>query len=113
MAYTENTTEFAKAERAVSAADRELRRAVQLMNEGVRPRLAQLGTAAVAVGVLGALIVGRGRRSRSRLSKAFDYSVLLPLAASAIPRIVSLVSSPRAAAVYPASRPVDGGRSRT
>lgn len=110
MAYTENETEFARAERAVTAADRDLRRAVRLLNDEARPRLAQLGVAAVAVGVLGALVFGRGRRSRSRVSRAFDYSVLLPLAASAIPRIVSLVSSPRAHAVYPSSRAFDARR---
>lgn len=112
MAYTENATEFAKAERAVTAADRDLRRAVQLIGDEARPRLAQLGIAVVAVGVLGALVVGRGRRSGSRVSRAIDYSVLLPLAASAIPRIVSLVSSPRAHAFYPASRPADTHRRR-
>lgn len=115
MAYTENATDFAKADRAVTAADRDLRRAVQLISEEARPRLAQLGMAAVAVGILGALVAGRGRRSASRVSRAIDYSVLLPLAASAVPRIVSYFSSPRARAagpraVYPASRPIDTRR---
>ncbi len=101
---------LAHAERAVALADEEVRSALQVLGAGARPRLAQSGIAAVAVGVVGAMIVRRGHRSGSRLSKAIDYSVLLPLAASLIPRIVSTLSSPRATTAYPP--PTVDGRMR-
>ncbi|SRR5690606_32376946 len=84
---------LARADQAVAAADRDVRTAVQVLGNGATPRLAQIGMAAVAVGVVGALLMRRGRRSSSRLSKAIDYTVLLPLAANVIPRIVAMMSS--------------------
>ncbi|MCO5099387.1 MAG: hypothetical protein M9885_00570 [Burkholderiaceae bacterium] len=84
---------LARADRAVRAADQDLRNAVQLLSSGATPRLAQIGAAAMAVGVVGAFLLRRGRRSNSRFSKAIDYSVLLPLAASVIPRVVAMMSN--------------------
>ncbi len=83
---------LARADRAVSSADHDVRTAVQTLSSGATPRLAQIGAAAVAVGIVGALLLRRGRRSNSRLSKAIDYTVLLPLAANVIPRIVAMMS---------------------
>lgn len=103
---------LARADRAVRAADQDLRNAVQLLSSGATPRLAQIGTAAVAVGVVGALLLRRGRRSNSRLSKAIDYTVLLPLAASVIPRIVAMMSNQPPAYRSPGAGP-SYGRSRT
>ncbi|MBW7923931.1 MAG: hypothetical protein H3C59_04200 [Burkholderiaceae bacterium] len=104
---------LARADRAVTTADHDLRNAVQILSSGATPRLAQIGAAAVAIGVVGALLLRRGRRSNSRLSKAIDYTVLLPLAANVIPRIVAMMSGPQSPAyrapVDPATRA--GGRS--
>ncbi len=82
---------IARADRAVTTADEDVRSALQVLSEGATPRLAQIGVVAVAVGVVGALFLRRGRRSNSRLSKAIDYTVLLPLAANIIPRIVAMI----------------------
>lgn len=86
---------LARADRAVTTADYDVRTAVQMLSSGATPRLAQIGAAAVAIGVVGALLLRRGRRSNSRLSKAIDYTVLLPLVANVVPRIVSMMSGPQ------------------
>lgn len=96
---------LARADRAVTAADRDVRTAVQVLNAGATPRLAQIGIAAVAVGVVGALLMRRGRRSNSRLAKAFDYTVLLPLAANIIPRVVAMMSPPTPTYASPVVEP--------
>ncbi len=82
---------LARADRAVTTADQDVRSAVRVLSNGATPRLAQIGVAAVAVGVVGALFLRRGRRSNSRIAKAIDYTVLLPLAANIIPRIVAML----------------------
>lgn len=86
---------LARAERAVAAADQDVRRAVQTLSSGATPRLAQIATAAAAIGLVGALLLRRGRRSR--LAKAIDYTVLLPLAANLIPRVVAMMSGQQSA----------------
>lgn len=86
---------LARAERAVTIADQDVRRAVQTLSSGATPRLAQIATAAAAIGLVGALLLRRGRRSR--LAKAIDYTVLLPLAANLIPRVVAMMSSQQSA----------------
>ncbi|MDT3678578.1 MAG: hypothetical protein ROZ64_07060 [Burkholderiaceae bacterium] len=105
---------LARADRAVSTADYDVRTAVQMLSSGATPRLAQIGAAAVAIGVVGALLLRRGRRSNSRLSKAIDYTVLLPLAANVIPRIVAMMSGtqqhPYRAPVEPRYAPRDRAR---
>lgn len=88
---------LARAERAVAAADQDVRRAVQTLSSGATPRLAQVATAAAAIGLVGALLLRRGRRSNSRLSRAIDYTVLLPLAANLIPRVVAMMSGQQSA----------------
>lgn len=88
---------LARAERAVAAADQDVRRAVQTLSSGATPRLAQVATAAAAIGLVGALLLRRGRRSNSRLSRAIDYTVLLPLAANLIPRVVAMISGQQSA----------------
>lgn len=89
---------LARAERAVAAADQDVRRAVQTLSSGATPRLAQVATAAAAIGLVGALLLRRrGRRSSSRLSRAIDYTVLLPLAANLIPRVVAMMSGQQSA----------------
>ncbi|HEY0878667.1 MAG TPA: hypothetical protein VGE10_09465 [Zeimonas sp.] len=98
---------LARADRAVTTADQDVRSAVQMLSNGATPRLAQIGVAAVAVGVVGALLLRRGRRSNSRLAKAIDYTVLLPLAANVIPRIVAMMSGQPPAG--PASPVVEPG----
>lgn len=95
---------LARADRAVTAADQDVRAALQTLSSGATPRLAQIGTAAAAVGIIGALLLRRGRRSNSRLAKAFDYTVLLPLAASVIPRVVAMLSSQQPTCRAPAER---------
>ncbi len=102
-----------RADRAVTTADRDVRTAVQVLGEGATPRLAQIGLAAVALGVVGALLVRSGRRSNSRLFKAIDYSVLLPLAANVIPRIVSMMSNSRQPYASPVVQPDYASRART
>ncbi|HLT26038.1 MAG TPA: hypothetical protein VK047_05035 [Zeimonas sp.] len=103
---------LARADRAVSAADQDLRNAVRVLGSGATPRLAQIGMAAVAVGVVGALLLRRGRRSSSRLAKAIDYTVLLPLAANVIPRIVAMMSNPPPAYTSPVVQPENAPRTR-
>lgn len=104
---------LARADRAVAAADLDLRTSLQVLSNGATPRLAQIGVTAVAVGVVGALLMRRGRRSNSRLAKAIDYTVLLPLAANVIPRIVAMMSAPPPAYPSPVTEPDYGAPTRT
>ncbi len=104
---------IAQADRAVATADHDVRAALQMLNSGATPRLAQIGVTAVAVGVIGALLLRRGRRSSSRLAKAIDYTVLLPLAANVIPRIVAMMSAPPPSYTSPVAQPDYTARTRT
>lgn len=104
---------IAQADRAVSAADQKVRDAVRTLGSGTAPRLGQIGMTALAVGVVGALLVQRGRRrSNSRLAKAIDYTVLLPLAANVIPRIVTMMSNPPSTRTSSAVEPERAARAR-
>ena len=104
---------IARADRAVAQADRDVRSALQVLSSGATPRLAQIGVTAVAVGVVGALLLRRGRRSNSRLAKAIDYTVLLPLAANVIPRIVAMMSTQQSPYASPVVEPDYATRTRT
>lgn len=109
MKHADIDAEVARAERAVTFADQDLRSALHVLGEGAPPRLAQIGVAAAGVALVGALLMRRSRRSGSRISRAMNYSVLLPLAANLIPRIVSALSAPRATSSY-GTRGSVGGR---
>lgn len=112
MAKLNYEEKLARADRAVVMADRDVRAAVQVLSSGATPRLAQIGVTAVAVGVVGALLMRRGRRSNSRLAKAIDYTVLLPLAANVIPRIVAMMSTQPPTYVSPVVEPDYATRAR-
>lgn len=99
-----------QADRAVSAADQRVRHAVRTLGSDATPSLGRIGMSALAVGAVGALLLRRGRRSNSRLAKAIDYTVLLPLAANVIPRIITMVSAPPSTRSRPSTTPVEPDR---
>lgn len=84
---------IAQADQAVAAADRKLHATVQALGSAAAPRLTQIGVTAVTLGAVGMFLLRRGRRSGSRLARAVDYAVLLPLAANVIPRIITMIAA--------------------